>query len=342
MVLKVPQLRVLTYSVSRRMVTLAQQNGGPEIPKSFDLAVLSLRKLLSRLDAKDYTLGGKLDFALILRVNGRLTDFGPEGVEGPRLLKGYIQVDIVVPDNRWRASAADQRIYLSNVTHDALMAIADTLERKKRLANRAKLIDDYDSIRRQYLSETSAKELILASSPVLEPDPPVGDLESPDRSMIKLYRLSRIMPAYWETWQEDRDSHIVHWGRLGTRGHMKTVQSTSRRTAAEVIRREMAVAAAKGFVKVQKKDHFKLIVEYLVKGRGSLRDVEKRHRLEARMNETLGWTGLGSCDGGSMGSGTMEVCNLVVDFERAQKVIRADLAETEFANYSRIYLEGFN
>lgn len=60
------------------------------------------------------------------------------------------------------------------------------------------------------------------------------------------------------------------------------------------------------------------------------------------MNETLGWTGLGSCDGGSMGSGTMEVCNLVVDFERAQKVIRADLAETEFANYSRIYLEGFN
>jgi hypothetical protein len=41
------------------MVTLAQQNGGPEILKSFDLAALSLRKLLSRLDAKDYTLGGQ-------------------------------------------------------------------------------------------------------------------------------------------------------------------------------------------------------------------------------------------------------------------------------------------
>lgn len=72
---------------------------------------------------------------------------------------------------------------------------------------------------------------------------------------------------------------------------------------------------------------------------GSKEDVEKRHRLEDRMNETLGWTGLGNCDGGSIGSGTMEVCCFVVDFEIAKKVIEKDLKVTEFGDFSKIYDE---
>jgi hypothetical protein len=57
------------------------------------------------------------------------------------------------------------------------------------------------------------------------------------------------------------------------------------------------------------------------------------------MSETLGWTGLGHCDGGSIGSGTMEVCCFVVDFELAKQVVEKDLADTEFADYTRIYNE---
>ena len=44
-------------------------------------------------------------------------------------------------------------------------------------------------------------------------------------------------------------------------------------------------------------------------------------------------------DGGSSGSGTMEVCCMVVDFEIARQAIQKDLAETEFSDYSRIYQE---
>ncbi|WP_201778926.1 hypothetical protein [Rhodopirellula islandica] len=57
------------------------------------------------------------------------------------------------------------------------------------------------------------------------------------------------------------------------------------------------------------------------------------------MNETLGWTGLGHCDGGSIGSGTMETCCIVVDFEIAKRVIAADLAGTKFADFTQIILE---
>lgn len=44
------------------------------------------------------------------------------------------------------------------------------------------------------------------------------------------------------------------------------------------------------------------------------------------LNEGLGWTGLGCCDGGGIGSGTMEACCYVVDFER--DVLTKELAET--------------
>jgi hypothetical protein len=82
-----------------------------------------------------------------------------------------------------------------------------------------------------------------------------------------------------------------------------------------------------------------LMIEYAVVGMGSAGDLEKRHRLEGRMNKTLGWTGLGHCDGGSIGSGTMEVCCFVADFEIARGAIERDLAGTEFADYTRIYEE---
>ncbi len=73
---------------------------------------------------------------------------------------------------------------------------------------------------------------------------------------------------------------------------------------------------------------------------GTTEDLNKRHKLEERMNERLGWTGLGECDGGSIGSGTMEVCNYVIDFDIAKKVIEDDLKGTIFSDYTRIYDEG--
>jgi hypothetical protein len=45
----------------------------------------------------------------------------------------------------------------------------------------------------------------------------------------------------------------------------------------------------------------------------------------------------GICDVGSIGSGTMEVCCFVVDFEIGRKVIEDDLKCTEFGYYTRIY-----
>lgn len=157
--------------------------------------------------------------------------------------------------------------------------------------------------------------------------------------MLKLYKLTDESKLYWETWDNGDENHTVHWGTLGEKGESKIVQKSFFRKPETVIQVEIDSLLAEGYKPIDEDEERRLLVEYTVDGFGEPEDLDKRHRLEDRMNETLGWTGLGNCDGGSIGSGTMEVCCFVVDFEIATKVIAADLEGTEFANYSRIYDE---
>jgi hypothetical protein len=156
--------------------------------------------------------------------------------------------------------------------------------------------------------------------------------------MLKLYKLAGQPKRYWETWEHE-GTHTVHWGELGMKGESKEIRGGLFTKATKIIQKEVDGCVAAGFRPVDIGDHFTLMIEYVIDGMGSPGELEKRHRLEERMNETLGWNGLGHCDGGSIGSGTMEVCCLVVDFEVARTVIEADLVGTEFENYSRIYDE---
>ncbi len=155
--------------------------------------------------------------------------------------------------------------------------------------------------------------------------------------MLKLYRITDSKKEYWETWDNDDGSHTVHWGELGTKGSTKKVKGSFLKKPEKIIQDEINKLVAEGFGEAL--EEYTLLIEFSVDGMGSGEDLEKRHRLEERMNETLGWTGLGNCDGGSIGSGTMEVCNFVVDFDVAKKVIESDLQGTEFDNYTRIYDE---
>ena len=154
--------------------------------------------------------------------------------------------------------------------------------------------------------------------------------------MLKLYKFTDTGKHYWETW-ENNGVHTVHWGELGTKGESKELKSTLLKKAETEIQAEIHRLVEQGYDEIE--DEYTLLIEYAVDGMGCEADVAKRHRLQDRMNETLGWTGLGHCDGGSIGSGTMEVCCFVVDFEIAKAVLEADLRGTEFENYTRIYDE---
>jgi hypothetical protein len=156
--------------------------------------------------------------------------------------------------------------------------------------------------------------------------------------MFPLYkRLPSGNHAYYEAWAHEGKIY-EHRGEAGTEGETRELPMKSRDGAAELTEM-LDEARREGFEEFDPEEERRLIIEYPVDGMGKPRDVEQLGRLEYRLNEILGWTGLGRCDGNSIGSGTMEVCCFVVDFGLARSVVAEGLAGTRFDNYSRIYDE---
>ena len=156
--------------------------------------------------------------------------------------------------------------------------------------------------------------------------------------MLKLYKRTDGVLHYREAWLNGATVY-EHWGIAGERGDTKKHPLDRTISEPDNIVRVLQPAINDGYRPIEAEDHATLLIEYAVNGMGTKRDVDKRHSLEERMGETLGWTGLGACDGGSIGSGTMEVCCFVADFDVAKRVIEADLAGTEFSDFTRIYNE---
>jgi hypothetical protein len=156
--------------------------------------------------------------------------------------------------------------------------------------------------------------------------------------MLKLYKNVSGLLHYHEAWF-DAGSVTEHWGPIGTQGESREHALADGQSPEKAIHAVLSSAISEGFRPIEMEDHATLLVEYSVSGMGTEDDLAKRHALEEHLDGTLGWTGLGFCDGGSIGSGTMEVCCVVVDFAIAKDVIERDLANTEYSNFSRIYDE---
>ncbi len=158
--------------------------------------------------------------------------------------------------------------------------------------------------------------------------------------MIKLYkRDEQTCLHYHEAWTT-KDDITEHWGAVGDKGQTRSHAHIAEEDEEAALERVLREARAKGFEEIDSEDHHILLIEYAVEGHGTDADVDKQGEIIARMDEALGWTGLGNADGGSIGSGTMEVCCFVVNFELARTVVAEDLKGTPCADYARIYDEG--
>jgi hypothetical protein len=156
--------------------------------------------------------------------------------------------------------------------------------------------------------------------------------------MIKLYKATKGGVLYHEAWSADL-TITEHWGKLGENGSTRDHELTEADDPDDVLEAVLAPARASGFSELDDDDLRLLLIEYRIQGMGSAADLSKRNSLEDRMNELLGWVGLGQCEGSNSGYGTMEVCCSVVDFELARSVIEADLVGSVFGDYSRIFAQ---
>jgi len=144
--------------------------------------------------------------------------------------------------------------------------------------------------------------------------------------MIKLYKRDGDKVSYWEAWDAGHRSVTVHWGVLGKKGKNKSVRVPKKTTAEEFIESESQDARSKGYEEIDFEDHFQIILQFKTEDEwGDSNDLDKRHEIEDMLNECLGWTGNGHCDGGDIGSGTINTFSFVVDPYLAKDAIVAAL-----------------
>lgn len=162
-----------------------------------------------------------------------------------------------------------------------------------------------------------------------------GTRDEPE--MFKLYlRDSEGRLLYHEAWYTNQKV-VEHWGVCGDKGQQREHEAPAIADANKVLSGLKKAARAIGYRPIPQGKMKMLIVEYPISGFGSPRDLERRHSLENYFNELVGWLGLGHLDGGSTGSGTMEVALVVVDFEIARTAIQSATKDVDAGRFSRIY-----
>ncbi len=161
---------------------------------------------------------------------------------------------------------------------------------------------------------------VLANNPVI--------LVPPDL-MLKLYRKSNAVIEYWEAWSSSIEI-TIHWGTLGDKGESRELPLEPGVNPDETIKREAKPIRASGFKPLKRSETHIVVIQYKLEGSGATTDLAKRVEIEALMDECLGWTGLGHCDGGDIGSGEMNVFCIVADATIAEPVIVRELKSKGF------------
>lgn len=144
--------------------------------------------------------------------------------------------------------------------------------------------------------------------------------------MIKLYRKSGGRTEYWESWTTP--THVViHSGSVGEKGNTKELPIRGNTVAKTEVENEQKQMRSEGFSEIEIGEMAQIVIQYRIAGMGSPKDIDKAEAIEGLMNEHLGWTGLGACDGHDIGSGTLNIFCDVVDGAIAEKSVINCLGE---------------
>ena len=124
--------------------------------------------------------------------------------------------------------------------------------------------------------------------------------------MIKLLKDLVGQLHYWEVWK-DGNLLITHYGVVGEEGSRFETAVQPNETASKLMRRQAQQKIKDGFYSLKEDDLEEITIRYKLNGFGDENDLDKRHAIQDLMNQVLGWTGNGHCDGGDIGSGEMNI-----------------------------------
>lgn len=238
----------------------------------------------------------------------------------------------------------EERASLEAITEQARWRVRRSVPTKVKSVNSIFLIYDDASADRPQVSFTPPPPSLKGTVRVVEVRPEDAISTSRDAvppseqapHLLKFYQRIEGRLHYHEIWIRER-TVVEHCGICGERGqaHERAVADNSQ--ASELVKELKRKARAKGFRPIPRSRHATLVIEYPADGTGGTDDLQRRHQIEDFLDQQIGWLGLGHCDGGSSGSGTMEVFCIVVDFELAKTSLARELSRSSFGGFQRMY-----
>lgn len=158
--------------------------------------------------------------------------------------------------------------------------------------------------------------------------------EEVDLKMLKLYKQTEDATHYFEIWINDDKTLTIHKGKLGEVGETENIETKD--LPADVLLNKY-VSEQKEVEYQELEDLTELIVQYSYEeGVNETELIETRDYIESLFNNCLGWTGNGHCDGGDIGSGTMNIFCYVVDKNIAIHTILEALEEENLLDNLKI------
>jgi hypothetical protein len=163
--------------------------------------------------------------------------------------------------------------------------------------------------------------------------------------LFKLYKKEQEKTLYWEAWPEG-DEIVVHFGVLGQPGETTNLSLPEFEPPETALHRQATEARAAGFTEIDETELFELILQYpnansLSKPEQCGSIEEQPGSVEELLNDCLGWTGLGHCDGHDMGYALNFYC-YVVDPRLACQAIVSELTANELLNQAVIAYQDRN
>lgn len=152
--------------------------------------------------------------------------------------------------------------------------------------------------------------------------------------MIKMVKEVNGILEYWEIWFNDASKEFfIHYGKVGDTGHHYTKKKRFGQNTEKYMSKIAEEQIEKGFAYLDEESLIQVVIQFKTNGEEEVHeDLDLRYKVEGLMNECLGWTGNGYCDGGDYGSGTMNVFCHVVDLTKAVITIVDELKKNNLLN----------
>jgi hypothetical protein len=152
--------------------------------------------------------------------------------------------------------------------------------------------------------------------------------------MQSLYRKDGRAIFYHQAWVNG-DIVIENRGQGGERGEVRTYPAASLSDRRRIMAGIAAEARQAGFAAIPPSRMQQLVLSAPMTDNVAA-DLDHRHALEDLLNNELGWLGLGYCDGGEIGSGSMEVFCRVVNRRFAVEAVMPILQANGFSRFTPV------